>query len=99
MKKTIVRKIFLIALVVCLLSVLLQVSVSAQAPMAPLLASQAYNFKSVRTGASGGFVVDMIFHPTQQNLIYAKTDIGGVYRWNQSSGTWTQLLNWVTAEN
>jgi xyloglucan-specific exo-beta-1,4-glucanase len=86
MKKTIVREIFLIALVVCLLSVLLQVSVSAKTPTAPLMASEVYNFKSVRTGAGGGFVVYVIFHPNQQNLIYAKTDIGGVYRWNQSSG-------------
>jgi hypothetical protein len=66
MKKTIGRKIFLIMLVVSLLSVLLQVTVSAKTPTAPRLAtSWAYNFKSVRTGAGGGFLVAVIFHPTQ----------------------------------
>jgi hypothetical protein len=61
-------------------------------------ASQPYTFKSVRTGAGGGFIVDVIFHPKQKDLIYAKTDIGGAYRWNPSTSTWTQLFNFVTAD-
>jgi hypothetical protein len=57
-----------------------------------------YRFKSVRTGASGGFVVDVLFHPKEKDLIYAKTDIGGVYRYNPADATWIQLLNWVSAD-
>jgi hypothetical protein len=52
-------------------------------------------WKSVRTGAGGDFIVDIVFHPKQKDLIYAKTDVGGVYRWNPSTSTWTQLLNWI----
>jgi len=64
----------------------------------PPVATGPYLFKSVRTGASGGFVVDVLFNPKEKDLIYAKTDIGGVYRWNPGDGTWTQLMNWVGAE-
>jgi hypothetical protein len=57
-----------------------------------------YQYKSVRTGASGGFVVDVLFNPKEKDLIYAKTDIGGVYRWDPTDGTWIQLMNWVSAD-
>lgn len=62
------------------------------------VATGPYLWKSVRTGASGGFIVDVVFNPKQKDLIYAKTDMGGVYRWNPGDGTWTQLMNWVGAE-
>ncbi|MFC5468945.1 X2-like carbohydrate binding domain-containing protein [Cohnella suwonensis] len=53
--------------------------------------SEAYNWKSVVTGAGGGFVPGIIFNQTQPNLIYARTDIGGAYRWNQTTGSWIPL--------
>jgi photosystem II stability/assembly factor-like uncharacterized protein len=62
-------------------------------------ATGPYLFKSVRTGAGGGFIVDIIFHPKQKDLIYGKTDMGGVYRWNPSDSTWIQLLNWAGPDN
>lgn len=62
------------------------------------VATGPYLFKSVHTGASGGFVVDVVFNPKEKDLIYAKTDIGGVYRYNPANGTWIQLLNWVNAD-
>lgn len=58
-------------------------------------ASQTYSWKHVVTGGGGGFVVDVIFNQKQKDLIYARTDIGGAYRWNPSTSTWTQLLDWV----
>ena len=98
--KKIFGRTFIIALVVCLLSGLVGVAVFAKGITAPAAAgTQAYNFKPVYTGAGGGFIVDVIFHPAQQNLIYAKTDMGGVYRWNQTSGKWIQLMNWATSDN
>lgn len=59
------------------------------------IATGPYLFKSVRTGGGGGFIVDILFNPKQKDLIYAKTDMGGVYRWNPAKNTWIQLLNWV----
>src|SRR5690348_13613518 len=61
-------------------------------------ASQAYTWKNVVTGGGGGFVVDAIFNQKKKDLIYARTDIGGAYRWNPSTSTWTQLLNWVSPD-
>jgi hypothetical protein len=57
-----------------------------------------YRYKSVRTGASGGFVVDVLFHPKEKDLVYAKTDIGGVYRFSPADGGWIQLMTWVSTE-
>jgi len=60
--------------------------------------AQSYTWKNVVTGGGGGFVDDVIFNQKQKDLIYARTDIGGAYRWNPASGTWTQLLNWVSPD-
>ncbi|MGC1378250.1 MAG: hypothetical protein WA821_18610 [Anaerolineales bacterium] len=43
--------------------------------------------------------MDVIFNPAQKDLIYAKTDMGGAYRWDAVTKTWTQLLNWVGTDD
>eukprot|EP00727_Mastigamoeba_balamuthi_P001301 m51a1_g11168 putative xyloglucanase (854) ;mRNA; f:300524-303317 len=63
-----------------------------------LCASQQYKFKPVYTGGGGGFIVDVVFHPKQKDLIYAKTDMGGAYRWEPTTSKWTQLFNFLTAD-
>ncbi|WP_089205192.1 cellulose binding domain-containing protein [Streptosporangium subroseum] len=57
-------------------------------------AAEPYQWKNVRIDG-GGFVPGIIFNQTEKNLIYARTDIGGAYRWEQSSKSWTPLLDWV----
>nr|WP_230986927.1 X2-like carbohydrate binding domain-containing protein [Cohnella fermenti] len=60
--------------------------------------TEAYNWRNVVTGAGGGFVPGIIFNESQQNLIYARTDIGGAYRWNQSTSSWVSIsdsVGWV----
>jgi len=49
-----------------------------------------YTWKNVQI-AGGGYVPGIIFSRAQANLIYARTDIGGAYRWNNSTSTWTPL--------
>jgi photosystem II stability/assembly factor-like uncharacterized protein len=57
-------------------------------------AQQPYQWKSVQI-VGGGFVDGIVFHPTEKNLRYARTDIGGAYRWDESSHKWLPLLDWV----
>ncbi|MFG1757941.1 cellulose binding domain-containing protein [Micromonospora echinofusca] len=70
---------------------------AAGAPTATAAAAEAYAWKNVRIDG-GGFVPGIVFNPTEKNLIYARTDIGGMYRWEQGSQSWTPLLDWVGAD-
>jgi hypothetical protein len=75
------------------------VLVAAASPAAAATpASQAYTWKNVAIGG-GGFIPDIVFDTGAANIVYARTDIGGVYRWNQSSSSWTPLMDWVGQSN
>ncbi|MFD9392085.1 RICIN domain-containing protein [Streptomyces sp. NPDC060000] len=47
----------------------------------------------------GGFVNGLVFNASRKNLLYARTDMGGAYRWDASAGVWTPLSDWVSAED
>jgi xyloglucan-specific exo-beta-1,4-glucanase len=59
---------------------------------------QVYTWRNVVTGGGGGFIPGIIFNTKQRDLIYARTDIGGAYRWNPATSSWVQLLNWVSPD-
>src|SRR4051794_39871036 len=61
-------------------------------------AADPYAWKNVRIDG-GGFVPGVVFNPGERNLIYARTDIGGAYRWNESGQSWTPLLDWAGQDN
>jgi photosystem II stability/assembly factor-like uncharacterized protein len=54
--------------------------------------AQAYTFNPVQIVA-GGYVPGLVAHPTQPGLIYARTDIGSVYRWNAAFNVWVPLTD------
>ncbi|MGO9479998.1 MAG: fibronectin type III domain-containing protein [Limisphaerales bacterium] len=60
--------------------------------------AQAYNWKPVVING-GGYVDGIVFHPNAPGLMYCRTDIGGAYRWNPTTTSWTQLLNFVGYPN
>ncbi|MFI8089570.1 cellulose binding domain-containing protein [Streptomyces sp. NPDC086080] len=62
-------------------------------PATPL-AADTYTWKNARIDG-GGFVPGIVFNRAERNLAYARTDIGGAYRWQQSTRTWTPLLDSV----
>jgi oligoxyloglucan reducing-end-specific cellobiohydrolase len=51
-----------------------------------------YAWAPVRIVA-GGYIPGLIAHPTQPGLIYARTDIGSVYRWNPATRQWIPLTD------
>ncbi|MEU6534706.1 cellulose binding domain-containing protein [Streptomyces sp. NPDC047000] len=58
------------------------------------LAADTYTWHNARIDG-GGFVPGIVFNRSEKNLVYARTDIGGAYRWQQSTKTWTPLLDSV----
>src|SRR4051812_8357989 len=53
-----------------------------------------YTWKNVAIGG-GGFVPGIIFNQGRSGLVYARTDIGGAYRWDTAASRWVPLLDWV----
>lgn len=59
------------------------------------LNAQEYKWSSLPVGGAG-FVSAVITCPQQQNLIYARTDVGGAYRWNEDEKGWEPISDWVS---
>lgn len=53
-----------------------------------------YEWKNVPI-VGGGFVDGIIFHPTVPHVRYCRTDMGGAYRWDASTGRWIALMDWI----
>jgi photosystem II stability/assembly factor-like uncharacterized protein len=53
--------------------------------------SEVYEWSDVKIGA-GGFVTGIVIHPKVANLVYTRTDVGGLFRWNAVNQTWKQLV-------
>lgn len=52
---------------------------------------EVYEWSDVKIGA-GGFVTGIVIHPKIPDLIYVRTDVGGLFLWNPINQTWKQLL-------
>lgn len=47
----------------------------------------------------GGFVSGIVFNSNEQGLVYARTDIGGAYRWNTETRRWIPLTDEFGADD
>ena len=73
----------------------LQFTTTAQNARVGKPATQPYTWKSVQM-VGAGFVDGFVFHPTAKGVRYARTDMGGAYRWNDAIKRWEPILDWVS---
>jgi xyloglucan-specific exo-beta-1,4-glucanase len=78
---------------VCIRACLLFCALSAALP-AP---AETYRWDTLPMGG-GGFVSAIIPGKTEPDLVYARTDVGGAYRWDEAGGRWVPLLDWISEE-
>ncbi|KAJ6509259.1 hypothetical protein C8R47DRAFT_1173965 [Mycena vitilis] len=71
-------------------SILAVLAATLTAPLAGAVSSQAYTWKNVKIGEIG-----IVFNPKEQGVAYARTDIGGAYKLNAATDTWTPLLDFA----
>ncbi|GGW72954.1 1,4-beta-glucanase [Streptomyces galilaeus] len=62
------------------------------AERAARLPAGTYRWRTAVIGGTG-FVTGVLFHPTVRGLAYARTDIGGAYRWDDRTARWTPLTD------
>lgn len=55
----------------------------------------AYCYKNLPI-PGGGYVTGFLFHPKKENILYARTDIGGTYKFDYSSQKWKTLTERVS---
>ncbi|MBT2421022.1 1,4-beta-glucanase [Streptomyces sp. ISL-22] len=55
-------------------------------------AGQAYRWRTAVMGGTG-FITGVLFHPSVRGLAYARTDIGGAYRWDDRTASWVPLTD------
>ena len=57
-----------------------------------------YQWSSVPFGG-GGFVNGFAFHPREQGLLYARSDSGGLYRFDSKAQAWVALFDGLSADD
>uniref|UniRef100_UPI0035941E46 dockerin type I domain-containing protein n=1 Tax=Herbivorax sp. ANBcel31 TaxID=3069754 RepID=UPI0035941E46 len=70
-------------------------SISLFTPIVTGVNSVPYKWDNVEIGGGGGFVCGIIYNPTEEGLVYARTDMGGAYIRNKETLEWEPLMDWV----
>jgi photosystem II stability/assembly factor-like uncharacterized protein/type 1 fimbria pilin len=71
-----------------LLTTLLFLSLIVVAPAFGQPSSYTFDWQMLKIGA-GGWVTGI---DVQTNIVYARTDVAGAYRWNEATASWTQVM-------
>lgn len=62
------------------------------------VAQEPYIWKNVQI-VGGGFCDGIIFHPEAKDVRYARTDMGGAYRWDKKEQKWVPMLDFIGYED
>lgn len=60
--------------------------------------SKAYEYHHLSI-PGGGYVTGFIYHKRQKDILYIRTDIGGVYRFDAGKQKWISLMDHVSMED
>jgi hypothetical protein len=69
-------------------------SADAAIPTGDTAAPGPYGWKNVVI-KGGGFVSGVVMSPALRGLAFARTDVGGAYRFDPAGGRWTPITDWV----
>ena len=58
-----------------------------------------YTWNHACTGGGGGYVPAIIFNQSEKDLVYARTDMGGAYRWDSEKNQWIGLSDFISADD
>ncbi len=69
--------------------------------------TEFYNAQPVDTGwewsnveiVGGGFVPNIIYNPTEEGLVYCRTDIGGAYKLNKENNRWECITDFIGGDD
>lgn len=81
-----------------LIIVLLMYTLMIPASPSYVQSAQTYQWSNVPIGG-GGYVTGIAIHPTEPDLVYARTDVGGAYRLDPATGEWIPLLDHLGDED
>ncbi|MEU8433886.1 RICIN domain-containing protein [Streptomyces sp. NPDC029216] len=56
--------------------------------------SGPYTWRNAQV-VGGGYVTGLVFNPREKGLLYARTDMGGAYRWDTGAEQWVPLTDWI----
>ncbi|MCX2180787.1 RICIN domain-containing protein [Streptomyces sp. SKN60] len=65
-----------------------------KAPDAGSAATGPYTWRNAQV-VGGGYVTGLVFNPREKGLLYARTDMGGAYRWDTAAEQWIPLTDWL----
>lgn len=57
-------------------------------------AAGPYVWKNAQV-VGGGYVTGLVFNQAEKGLLYARTDMGGAYRWDPAAEQWIPLTDWL----
>lgn len=60
--------------------------------------ASGYVFKHVNI-TGGGYVPSVIFNKSEKGVAYARTDMGGAYRWDASENKWVLMTDFMGADD